>query len=167
MNSLSDWERIINDWTSKRADAVKRHTEELRSIEWEIAEATRQRNLLLDGLDAAKIELADHVIYVRGDYERAGQDRAQCREDAIRELLAGGGRLRTEYCGTKSYDRWHGQWSCHPYGMGPSHGSIIFEIGMQRTVRGRDLTADEIDAAVYYLRNLERIQAASRKESAA
>lgn len=167
MNSLSDWERIINEWTSKRADAVKRHAEELRSIDWEIAEATRQRNLLLDGLDAAKIELADHVIYVRGDYERAGQDRAQCREDAIRELLAGGGRLRTEYCGTKNYERWRGQLSGHPYGMGPRHGSIVFEIGMQRTVRGRDLTADEIDAAVYYLRNLERIQAASRKERAA
>ncbi len=167
MNTLTDWERTINEWTSKRAEATKRHAEELKTIDWEIAEAKRQRNLLVEGLDAAKIELADHVIYVSGDYERAGQDRTECREDAIRALLAGGGRLRTEYFGTKSYDRWCGQRSDHAYGMGPRHGSVGFAIGMQRTIRGRDLTADEIDAAVYYLRNLERIQDASRKARAA
>ena len=67
MNSLSDWERSITEWTSKRADAVKRHAEELRALDWEIAEATRQRNLLIQGLDDAKIELAENVIYVRFD----------------------------------------------------------------------------------------------------
>lgn len=167
MNSLSDWERSITEWTSKRADAVKRHAEELRALDWEIAEATRQRNLLIEGLDAAKIELAEHVIYVSGDYGRAGQDRAGCREEAIQALLAGGGRLRTEYCGTKNYDGWRGQGSNHAYGMGPRHGSIVFAIGLQPHARARDLGADEIDAAVYYLRNLERIQDASRKARAA
>lgn len=167
MNTITDWERTIAEWTEKRAAAVKRHTAELQGIDWEIAEAKRQRNLLAESIDPVKILLAEHVIYVRGTYEHAGEDRVACLEEAIRELAKGGGLLRTQYCGTKSYDRWRGQHSNHAYGMGPRHGSIIFEIGLQRPVRQRDLSTEEVDAAIYYLRNVERIQAAALKARAA
>ncbi len=58
------------------------------------------------------------------------------------------------------YDRWYGQRSDHDYGMGPRHGSIIFRIGLVSDARHRELTSAERDAAVYYLMNLEAIQAA-------
>jgi len=46
--------------------------------------------------------------------------------------------------------------------MGPRHGSIIFEIGLTKEARQRDLSAEETDAAIYYLVNLERIQSAAK-----
>ena len=48
-------------------------------------------------------------------------------------------------------------------GMGPSHGSIIFAVGLTNAARKRpyaDLAPAEIEAAIYYLTNLARVQAA-------
>ncbi|RMM59421.1 hypothetical protein ALQ74_03220 [Pseudomonas savastanoi pv. glycinea] len=50
--------------------------------------------------------------------------------------------------------------------MGPSPGSVIFSIGIRRSELGRDLTEAEIEAALYYLRNLHKIQAATASAAA-
>lgn len=126
-------------------------------------------NQSLEGLDADKVALAETVIYVRGSYAKAGDDRASVLRDAINELATSdGGRLWRETFGTKSYDRWYGQRSDHPYGYGPRHGSLIFEIGLTRAVRARPqkITPDEIEAAIYYLTHLERIQRTKEREAA-
>lgn len=120
------------------------------------------------GIDREKVTLAESVVYVSGLYVDGGDERASVIADAVRQLATG--RAKGPYCdlwrqhfGTKRYDRWYGQRSDHDYGYGPSHGSIIFEVGLKSEVRKREpreLTADEIEAAVYYLTNIERIQAA-------
>ncbi len=151
----------------------KRHDAEMARIREEYRQAEERGNLMVEGLDGAKILHAEHIIYVRGLYEKAGDERSSAREGAIRRILAGGSDLKSEYVGTKSYDRWHGQSVVHSYGMGPRHGSMIFEIGLTRPVRERTttplLTEEEIESAVYYLRALEKIQAAAQaaKDSAA
>lgn len=122
------------------------------------------------GLDTAQIALAETVMYA-WDYARGGSDRDSARQDAIKWFTTGkaGYRgLRHEYFGTKSYDRWHGQREDHEYGCGPRHGSMIFEIGLKREARDRELTAEEREACIYYCVNLERIQAitAAAKEAA-
>lgn len=117
------------------------------------------------GLDTSRILLAEHVVFAT-DYSKGGDERGSARQDAIKYIatgtpLRGGyGDLRREYFGTKSYDRWHGQRSDHSYGMGPTHGSMIFRIGLTPEARTRDLTEEERDAAIYYLLNLEAIQKA-------
>ena len=142
----------------------KRHMEVMRH--WQNEELRLQTiiNQTEAGLDLAKISLAETVMYA-GDYSRAGQDRDGARQDAIKWFA---GRqtttdLQHEYIGTKSYDRWYGQRCDCGYGMGPRHGSIIFEIGLRHDVRKRELTPEEREAAVYYLINLERIQSARAK----
>lgn len=161
---------------AEHLDAAKRRETELR-------ESIRQRANVLsssaEGIELAKVELAKTIIYANGSYSRAGEDRASVIADAIRQLSTGTpvravyGDLWHRYFGTKNYDRWSGQRSDHPYFMGPGHGSIVFEVGLTEDVRKNrthaDLTPEEIEAAIYYLLNLERVQAAekSAREQAA
>lgn len=124
-----------------------------------------------EGLDREAVALAETVIYVQGQYARAGDDRASCISDAVKQLATGkpkGGYcdLWHQYFGTKTYDRWHGQRSDHAYGYGPRHGSNIFQVGLTKDARARDpreLTPAEIEAGIYYLTNIERIQDARTK----
>lgn len=122
------------------------------------------------GLDLAKIAEAESILEVRGKYATAGQDRASVLRDAVAQIATG------EKCGysdlwevnfgTKDYSGWHGQRSDHTPFCGPRHGSIIFSIGLHQEVRNRaprQLTDAERDACVYYLENLEAIQASREK----
>ncbi len=128
------------------------------------------------GLDLEKIQAGKVIIGVAGLYERGGADRDSVISDAIKQLVTGV-PIRPTYSdlwltafGTKDYDRWSGQRSDHPYGYGPRHGSTVFAVGLTGEVRrreSRELTPDEIEAAVYYLTNLARIQSAEQKARAA
>lgn len=123
------------------------------------------------GLDEAKLQLAESVLEIKGDYASAGDDRAQVLEQAVQLVLAKGGLLKVRFVGTKNYAHWHGQAVEIQYGYGPKHGWVVFSIGLREAVRYRPgadmLTDDEIEAAVYYLRNLDRIHAARREAKAA
>lgn len=131
------------------------------------------RALALDGamLDEGKIALARTVVYVRGHYSKAGEDRASVIQDAI-SFFASGPKpykdLRQGYFGTKNYDRWSGQRSDHPYWAGPSHGSICFAVGLTNDARKRDeFSADEVEACLYLLTRVEAIQSAEASAKAA
>lgn len=141
---------------------TQRHNTTMTALRAELTDAENSIRLEADGIDQAKVMLAEHVLSVYGHYARSGEDRASVIEDAITDLLAGGVKLREQAFGTKDYAHWHGQRSDHSYGCGPRHGSLIFQVGFTRShlENPRPLTGDEIEAAVYYLRNLERIQAA-------
>lgn len=117
------------------------------------------------GLDEAKIVTAETVLFIDGLYSDGGADRASCVDDAIKQFATAAALgpykdLWRNYFGTKRYDGWYGQRSDHPYGYGPKHGSIIFSVGVKNGLRKAqaDLTADEVEACIYYLSNLERIQ---------
>lgn len=130
----------------------------------QIADRQTLLNQTEAGLDRSAIELAETVLVVT-DYSRGGDERNHARQKAIQWLSSqtpacGYGSLRYEYFGTKNYDRWNGQAVSCQYGYGPSHGSVCFSIGLTKQARERDLTPEEADAAIYYLLNIERIQAA-------
>ena len=112
------------------------------------------------------LKLAESVIEVRGSYDKAGDDRVHALQKAIDDLATGATSLKKTYFGTKQYAHWHGQFIECSYGMGPAHGSVIFSIGIRRSELGRDLTEPEIEAALYYLRNLQRIQSAATQSAA-
>lgn len=163
-------------WRKKLADATADFEKQKQGILDEIRITNEAIGLAKAGIDDAKIMLAEHVIYVRGDYGPHGDD-GSVIADAIKQLAegcttTGYGKLRTEYLGTKNYDRWHHQRNDCSYGYGPSHGSIVFAVGLTQATRDRlnkggELTADERDAAVYYLLNLQSIQKAKRDAEAA
>jgi len=165
--SLSVYERERVKFTNAIREERERHERAMKGLRSELELAVSNATICANGIDDSKVLLAENVIYVHGNYEKAGEDRIGCREDALSDILQGGKKIKTEYFGTKNYAHWHGQRSDHSYGCGPKHGSINFQIGLIQPIRERDglLTEEEIEAAVYYLRNLKRIQAA--KDAAA
>ena len=66
--------------------------------------------------------------------------------------------MKKQYFGNKRYSGYY-QESSHSYGMGPSHGSIVDEVGLKQDARKRDLTDEEKDACIYYLKNYTAIKA--------
>lgn len=160
--SVAAIEAVIAD----NADRYKASSEALRQS---LLEAKTKVSLASQGLDPDKIELAKTVLSICGTYKEAGSDRASVISDAIKQLSTGVG-LDGAYTGlwkhalcTKSYDRWHGQRSDHPYGYGPRHGSIIFSVGLTKQAREKtfsDIPPASIEAALYYLTNIEAIEAA-------
>jgi hypothetical protein len=155
--------RLSNELATHLAGA-KREEARLRA---EIQVADAAVRVGAEGFDLARIALAEKTLAVLGSYAKAGQDRASVVSDAIAQIATGekqGYRgLWLEAFNTKDYAHWHGQRSDHEYGFGPKHGSIIFSVGLSSQVRQREvkeLTDAEKDACVYYLTNLERIQAA-------
>lgn len=148
--------------------AAKAEGERLRS---EIAKRAAVLNLAEDGIDHEKVALARTVIYAT-DYSRGGSDRDGCVRDAIKQLSTGKpvrehyGDLWRVFFGTKNYGGWRGQRCDCEYGYGPRHGSICFEIGITSEARKRgqaSLTPEEVEAAIYFLINLERIQGSEMK----
>ena len=154
--------------------ALAAHLEASKAEEARLRGEIRHRAEILDmsasGIDLEKVALAKTIVYVRGTYARGGDERASVIADAVKQLATGApiravyGDLWRVAFGTKSYDRWHGQRTDCEYGLGPRHGSIIFQVGLVEGVRNNrthsDLTPEEIEAAIYYLTNLERVQAA-------
>ena len=173
MASLTDAAREMHalnaELAQHREAAAKRDAELIRAI----ADRRRVLELSADGIDMGMVEAAKGVVFVRGTYAKAGQDRAGALHDAIKQM-ATGTPIREHYgdlwrvaFGTKSYDGWYGQRCDSEYGCGPRHGSIIFQIGLTDAVRKSrkhaDLSPAEIEAVVYYLTNLERVQAAEQR----
>jgi hypothetical protein len=126
--------------------------------------AAIQSNLAMvtKGIDREKVALAETILCVRGSYANAGDDRFKILRKAIDDISAGCPILVTRYLGTKNYERWHGQGIECTYGMGPSHGSVIFGIELRTNIRQRlacgHLTDEEKEAALYYLVALSDIQ---------
>lgn len=162
-HDLAHFERRAAELRQRIAGAREQFRITLEALQHELREAEAHAKQLASQLDTEQILLAEHVMEIRGTYARAGSDRAEQREAAIADLLAGAPRLRTCYMATKSYAQWHGQAVDCTYGMGPRHGTVIFAIELTPPVRDRlksggSLTPDEVNAAVYYLRNLEAIE---------
>ncbi len=167
--TLADHERRKAEVRDQIAAEKKRHAEAMGALQHEYMEAEEQVHLLCNGLDTSVTLLAEHVLAIHGTFSQAGAERVGVIEDAIADLLIGAKKLRHEYFGTKDYAHWHGQREDHRYGYGPRHGYTIFSVGLSRPLleSGRDLTEDEVSAAIYYLRNLERIQRASADAASA
>lgn len=161
----------------KLQEELAKHISSAKDKEAQIRKEIELATIVLassaNGIDHDKISLAKNVIYVRGQYERAGSDRESVIQDAIKQLSTGippreiyGDLWRVSF-GTKNYASWSGQRSDHEYGYGPKHGSICFEVGLVRSVRENkkysDLLPEEIEAAIYYLTNIKLVQLSEKE----
>lgn len=150
----------------KEIDAeTKRHQDALSNLRNSLIQINTSLNLLTNNLDVERIQRAEKILYVRGLFSKAGDDKQKVLENSIQQILAGGGILFSSYLGTKSYDRWYGQYIDCRYGRCPSHGSVIFEIGFTDSFRKNNhpMNDDEKNDCIYYLRNLNTIQESKQK----
>jgi len=112
---------------------------------------------LLRGLDADKMDRGSEVIYVNGKLN--SKLRKDVLNNAIKELLNNRGQsLKEQYFGIKIYDGFGEQECDCSYGMGPTYGSIVFEIGLLKKYRNRDIDIpdNELEDAIYYLSNISK-----------
>lgn len=157
-----------------RTKAVALEAEMKTAVDALRFEARRlMREVEMEGadLDLDKIRTAQEVLVFRGSYARGGEDRGSVIADAVNEIATGDhGRrrgLNYEDYGTKNYDRWQGQrCDCGPYSA-PTHGSIVFSVGLTEAARKAGgiiaLTEEQREAAVYVLTRLEKIQSIEAK----
>jgi hypothetical protein len=126
----------------------------------EIAQLDRLIAIAEKELDVVRIQLAESVLYVNGNpYGINDQRETTIAEQAIVDIAQGTPYLRKGYYGNKRYEGYY-QGSNHSYGYGPKHGSVVDEVGLRSGAIIRDLTDDEKDACIYYLKNYPSIQAA-------
>lgn len=146
--------KLRKDFKSKETDLLN-----------EIAQLTRLVELTEKELDVIRIQLAESILYVRGNpYGRTDQGGATLADRAIIDIANGVDYMRQGYYGNKTYSGYY-QESSHPYGYGPKHGGICDEIGLHNGTRDRVFTDDEKDACIYYLKNYVVIQASKSVKS--
>lgn len=137
-----------------------------KEITQQISQHKEQEQIVSSGLDLEKIELGKKVLYVYGNpYERCQDTKFDGSNTlaklAIADILDGCKHLRKEYFGQKRYEGYH-QRSDHPYYCGPSHGSIVEEVGLRN--REKELSDEEVEAAVYYLTVWQQLPEANKEK---
>lgn len=109
-------------------------------------------------LDYDKISMARTILTHRGDILSKCEGRILA-EAAIIDIANGCPNLKKQYFGNKTYSGYY-QNSDHTYGYGPAHGSICEEIGLNAQYRKSQISAEQAEACIYYLRNYKLIKEA-------
>jgi len=144
----SEKETMLIDLTTVYENGFKK-------LQNEINELKRLENVSGQGLDVIKVQLAETILNIYGNpYGNADSkfNKPTIAELAVIDIANGCPFMKTMYFGNKKYEGYY-QRSNHSYGCGPKHGSIVDEIGLKNTVRNRELTDDEKDACIYYIKN--------------
>lgn len=121
-------------------------------------DALKEKEALLEnGFNLEKVELGRTVVSIKGNpYGDTGCSKDKTiAEEAIRDILDGCKKLKVEYFGNKRYEGFY-QRSDHDYGFGPTYGTIVDRIEL--SIRKRDLTPEEVEAAIYYIRVYNKIE---------
>lgn len=178
MTDLVELEKDADKIRREIAKEKGRHEETIQGYQSRLKAVLESLEAVSSGLDLAQIDLAETVLAVRGavDSVRLNDTRSNrsCRSNAVREAVNWFTHLddpdsvealrvknmHKYYLGVKNYDGFGDQGSDCEYGYGPRHGSIVFSIGLRRDRIGSEISYDERNACIYYLRNLSKVQAA-------
>lgn len=151
--------------------------EELKKQREEISQAFKQQDKDLSdqiseisvtiagfsaGLDMEKINAGKQVVAVKG--ECINDKRKQLVQLAMLDIATGCEHLKNQYYGIKNYASFGDQIHNSRYYSAPQHGSIVFSIGLQRNLLPLEepLSISQVEAALYYLHNLEAVTQAEK-----
>jgi len=158
---ITTLERRIEDILFEISSEKERYEQNISELENSLQAYQRLMRLMCEDIDDDLVTVAERILWIEGAYSKGGVERQSVIDDAVYDIVNQNERLRTERFATKNYDCWVGQRSDARYGYGPRHGHIVFSVGLAPSFRERDLTEYEQDAVVYYLRNIEKIEAAT------
>lgn len=140
-------------------DEEKRHHAQMRDYGERLALLEKQIRVADAGLCSAEdVRVGQEVLTVQWHHVTWKQPPAEVHmqfAEAIRDLQDGCQQMKHRYFGIKSYDRWASQITNCEYGMGPSHGSIWFRIGLKRPTEAETLTPPTRQACIRYLRAVQ------------
>jgi hypothetical protein len=135
---------------------TKETEERLKKMRSDLGELERLENIATNvGMDLEKVQIAESILYFRGKPDSDCEGRILINAAAV-DIANGCEHLKSQYYGNKRYEAFYQSTDCG-YGMGPSHGGIVDEVGLKQAYRKRELTEDEKDACIYYLKNYKRI----------
>lgn len=138
LETMSLAELIREKESVKEARALHRKAAASRDQELTAQINTIKLAISLHGYDTRKIAIARDVLVIDGAKARAGNSAQVILDEAMKEIAAGGGRLRLEELGT------------------------VFRIGLQPNARRTGLSQEEIEAALYYLVHIDTVQSATK-----
>lgn len=142
---------------SQQNTLTKEYQKSLKIITTEYESLERLEKAAMNDLNIDYIQIAESVMYVDGNPYALTDDRGFIADAAISDIATGCKKLKTEYFGNKVYSGYYQRCDCS-YGYGPSHGGIRDSIGLKDGARKRELTSEEKDACIYYLKNYAKIK---------
>ena len=147
----------------EKLNLTKAYKQKCDELDDKINELKRLEAIGSDGLDLDKIQMAEKIIYCHGNPD------GSCEGEVLTELAAidianDHPHLSKRYFGNKRYSGFYQRTDCS-YGMGPSHGGIVDEVGMKNESRGQMLCDEEKDACIYYLKNYSKIKSMNIKRN--
>ncbi len=163
MTTLLDVCSELNNLENEENKLRRSFDADMEKIRKRTKALTTERNYFKAGLDPLKIQQARCVLEIQGKPNTI--ERVNLVKEAINKLLnpESLNQMRKEYLGLKNYSGFGDQRHDGPYGTGPRHGSIVFSVGLTPAIRNCAITDEEREAAIYYLLNLETIQAAQEQ----
>lgn len=127
----------------------------------QINELSRLETIGVTGFEVGKVQLAESILEIRDEPWNIvdGRNLIDC---AVEDIANGCKDLKRKYFGNKRYAHFYQACDCE-YGYVPSHGGIVDEVGLKSSGRTRELTDEEKDACIYYLRNYKKIKAVKKQ----
>ena len=160
--------QIVQERTQKQSEwsNLKREFDEKsKSLTREIERLKELENVAQQGINIELVQLAETVIYVRGNPYAKTDDPGILADLAVNDIANGCTHLKKEFFGNKTYSGYYQRCDC-TYGYGPSHGGIRDEVGLHSEARKRELNDEEKDACIYYLKNYAAIMTAHKQIAA-
>lgn len=142
----------------KHGNLKREYDIEISKINNRIKELERIESAAMNDLNIDYIQIAESILRVYGNpYGITDNCESTIAYYAITDIATGCNHLKKEFFGNKRYSGYYQRNDCN-YGYGPSHGSTVDYIGLKDDARKRDLTGEEKDACIYYLRNYKKIK---------
>lgn len=144
-------EKSLFDLKIERSNLHKEFEQNDSSLKKQIDELERLKKLGLNNFDLNKVSIAERILEFDRGFKRMN---AVVIRSAINDIVNDFIVMRSGYFGVKDYAGFANQPIQCQYGYGPSHGYVVFSIGMKRPVRQEVISDEEKDACIYYLNHL-------------
>lgn len=142
---LVEIENSLMNLNEAKREQIAHFDKKMKELQVSINHLERQKKLHLEGFDLKKIEEAERILQIKdAEYD------SSCVRDAIADILRGTPHMKTHYFGSKNYQCFLLQRSDHPYVYGPTHGTIVFSIGLNWSYRN-GLSQEQEEDCLYYL----------------
>lgn len=137
-------EKQLNELRVQEERLTKDYNKVLEKIKTEVSDLSHNRSLIMSNYDLNKILNAKRFIYTEGVKENFRGDASIQLSKAINDVTNDFKILRKQYIGCKDYDQWRCQGVDCEYGYCPSHGSVVFRIGMKERIERWDICHSKI-----------------------
>jgi hypothetical protein len=151
--NLISVEKNINKTLDLIKEEQNRHETRSNELNNKLSNLKHDKEILMNNLGLDKIKNAKRFVYTKGVKKNFYGDATKQLAEAIFDVSQNFKIMKKEYIGCKNYQGFDGQAVDCEYGMCPTYGSMILEIGLTSEFRNNKVVPDENDICdiLYYL----------------